>query len=277
MPFSPPSVYLFGIVRADARLEGPDVATKTGASAFGPWRMLTDGGLSAIVADLHLPQGTTLETLLQEPRQAEVLVVHHHQVLETVAGQAAVLPLRFGSLFSNEDGVRETLAGGQERFLQSITDIDGAAEWGLKVFCDRSRLGERLRNDSREIADFQAKVSGASEGKRFFLERRLERMIDDEAGHAVVRCLNHTHRLIEPLSKCHAGAKIRPAYLHGRESEMVLNAAFLIDQGREDGFLGAVHDLREAYSDLGFDYESTGPWPAYSFVEGKLNGDGNAA
>lgn len=276
MPLSQPSVYLFGIVRANARLHGSDVVATVGAAEFGPLRMLTDGELSAIVSDLSLPEGTTLDMLLQEPKQVEALVLHHHQVLEDVAGQVAALPLRFGSLFSNDDGVRETLVSGHECFLRSINDIDGAVEWGLKVFCNRSRLAERLRNENPEIAEFQAKVSGASEGKRFFLERRLERLIDDEVGHAIARCLDQTTRLIAPRCRRFAKAKVRSAQHDGQEAEMVFNGAFLIDRGREDGFSAAVDDLRLAYADFGFDYKTTGPWPAYSFVEGKLKEEGNA-
>lgn len=277
MLFSKPLVYLFCIVRSGARLEGSEVAAKVGAVEIGPRRTLTIGDLSAIVSDLQLPQDTVLETLLQDPEQAEEFVLHHHRVLEDLAARTTVLPLRFGSLFSDDDSVREAIRNGRGRILRSIEDIEGAAEWGLKVFCDRARLSERLRRDKPEIAGLQTEVVRASEGKRFFLERRLERLLDDEAGHAILRCLDHTGQRLEPLCKHHTKGKIQPARLHGQGSEMVSNGAFLINRGREDGFFRAIDDLRRAYAGFGFDFECTGPWPAYSFVDGKIRENGNAA
>lgn len=276
MPLTPPSVYLFGILRAETALAGPVGAVRVGAAEFAPLRLLTDGALAAVVSDIILPEGTTLQALLEEPEQVQALVLHHHQVLEDIADQATALPLRFGSLFRTEEAVRETLADGHDRFLQSIDDIDGAVEWGLKVFCDRIRLGAWLRGTSAELATFRTGLSEASEGKRFFLERRLDRLIGEEVARAIDRCLEKTTRRIGSQCRRSARVKLRPAQIDGQEAEMILNGAFLVDRGGEDGFLAAVEELRRAYSDFGFGYQTTGPWPAYSFVDSQLQGDGNA-
>lgn len=271
------AVYVFGIVRAGVGPSGADAATKIGAVEFGPLRVLTDRDVSAVVSDLLLPEGTLIETLLQDPRQAEILILHHHRVLGQVAGQAAALPLRFGSLFSDDGGVREMLAKRRDRFLQAIAEIDGAAEWGLKIFCDRSPLGLRLCDENPRLAGLKAEIAGASEGKRFFLERRLEHLVDDEIGRAITQYLERAGRLLSPLCRRRAEGRIQPARLHGHGSEMVFNGMFLIDETCKDGFLLTIDELRQAPADSGFEHEITGPWPPYSFVDGQLNGDGYAA
>ena len=277
MPRPPSSIYLFGILRAGTVLAGAAGAVRVGAAEFGPLRLLTEGDLAAVVSDITLPDGTTLQALLEEPEQVQALVLHHHQMLETIADQATALPLRFGSLFQTEEAVRDTLAGGYDRFLQSLDDIDGAVEWGLKVFCDRARLGAWLRGTNAELATFRADLSEASAGKRFFLERRLENLIGEEVARAIDRCLEHTIRRIGLHCRRSTRIKLRSAQLDGEAAEIVLNGAFLVDRDGEDGFLAAVEELRRAYSDFGFGYHTTGPWPAYSFVQSKLSGDGDAA
>lgn len=270
-----PLVYLFGIVRAPAEPLSSSDAKTAGGAEFGPCRTLLQGSLLAVVSDLRLEEGETLDNLMCEPATAQDLILHHHRVLEGMASQTAVIPLRFGSVFSDDEVVRSMLARGHDAFLDEIDGLDGAAEWGLKVFCNRNRLGERLSREKPEIADLRARVSNASEGKAFFLQRQLERLISAETDRAIVCCLDDAERRLDSVSRCFARGKTQPARLHGREAEMVFNGAFLVLQGGEDAFLEIVDDLRGAC--LGFDYEITGPWPPYSFVDCGLHGGENAA
>jgi len=277
MSVSAPLVYLFGIVRAHVPPECSTGVTTVGGAEFGPCRILPQGCLSAVVSDLRLPEGETLENFLRDPGRTEDTILHHHRMLAGMVSQSAVLPLRFGSVFSDDEGVRVELAKGHDAFLEEINGVDGAVEWGLKVFCNQGRLGEKLSRERPEIAKFTAIISGASEGKAFFLARQLERLVDEESDRAISRCLDHTKQRLEGIFQRFALGKIQPGRLHGHASEMVFNGAFLINWGREDAFFETVDDLRGAWSGFGFDYESTGPWPPYSFVQCNLHGGSNAA
>jgi hypothetical protein len=269
-------VYLFGIVRAHAPPGRSAGVTTMGGAEFGPCRLLPQGSLSAVVSDLSLPEGETLDHFLRDPCRAEKTILHHHRMLEGMVSQSTVVPLRFGSVFSDDEGVRAVLAKGHDAFVEEINGIDGAAEWGLKVFCDRGRLGEKLSCERPQIAELKLRLSSASEGKAFFLERRLERLVHEESDRAIIRCLDDTKQRLKRLSRRFALGKIQHGLVHGHDSEMVFNGAFLISRGSEEGFFAVVDDLCGAFSGFGFDYESTGPWPPYSFVHCNLDGGGNA-
>jgi hypothetical protein len=61
----------------------------------------------------------------------------------------------------------------------------------------------------------------------------------------------------------------------GRQDEMIVNAAFLVADENLPAFMAALADIEQEYSDDGFTFEVTGPWPPYSFVEELLSEGGS--
>jgi hypothetical protein len=47
---------------------------------------------------------------------------------------------------------------------------------------------------------------------------------------------------------------------------MILNGAYLVAEEQLATFRAELKNLSEEYSDFGFIYEMTGPWPPYNFV-----------
>lgn len=271
-----PPVYLFGILRArsmpgDLGSDGP-----ADNQMFGPCRGLRQGELLGIVSDLRLAEGETPEGILGDPGIAKGLVLHHHRVLDGLLRAATVLPLRFGCAFSGDDAVVAAMSASQSSLLEALGSVEGGMEWGLKIYCDRDRLGTRLAEAEPEIVRLRAEASCASTGKAFFLGRRLERQIEAESERAIGRCLDFVERRLEIVSKRMKQNRPQSAEVHGRDCEMVSNGAFLIALGGEQAFFEIVDDLRAAYAGFGFDFETTGPWPPYSFVDLDMNGEDNA-
>lgn len=57
------------------------------------------------------------------------------------------------------------------------------------------------------------------------------------------------------------------ARLSGHQGWMVLNGAYLVDDGRYDDLAAIVHRFHDP--DRGARLEPTGPWAPYSFAEGE--------
>lgn len=268
-------VYLFGILRARSAPETLGRPGSTDNGIFGPCRDAPQDALLGVVSDLKLPEGETLESLMADASVVEDLALHHHRTLEHLARQAVVLPLRFGCVFSGDKALGAALAANQDTLLEALENIDGAMEWGLKIYCERGRLGEQLAETLPEVAELRGETSGASEGKAFFLGRRLERRMEEETDRAIDRSLEFAERRLEAVSRRMTRSRPQPPEMHGRASEMVFNGAFLVDRGGEDRFFGMVDELRATYAGFGFDHEITGPWPPYSFVDCNLSGEDN--
>jgi len=276
MSVSESQVYLYGIVWADT---GPDFgtgSTAVGAVEFGPCRLLSNGRLAAVVSALKPPQATTLDDILQDDRGGKDLVLHHHRTLESLVARQTVLPLRFGAVFGNDQGVEQALRRNHDALQEVMDRVDGAVEWGLKIFCDRTCLGQRLASDNPAIAGLRKKMADAGEGKRFFLGRQVERLTQEEVDRAIARFLDHTAQRLHGVSRDIAVGKVQPAALHGHDSEMVFNGACLVNRGVEQRYFQVVDDLGQAYADFGLDYESSGPWPPYSFSDCRLGDERDA-
>ncbi|AGI68585.1 GvpL/GvpF-family gas vesicle protein 3 [Octadecabacter antarcticus 307] len=269
-------VYAYGVLTncSDIALDMPrsDLA---GLVKNGPLRILPFGNIAAVVCDFVLPNGSDLETLLEDSRSAERLILNHHQVLSYIVSQHTILPLRFGAAFTEDAGVIAALGGRCSELQKALGRIDGALEWGVKTFCDRKLLKQRVRGTGSEISDLESEIAKQGEGKAFFLRRRKERLILEEVEEILEQCVVGTQEQLEPSVIEEALVKLQPPTVHGHEHDMLSNISYLIARGTEDAFMQSLEDLRLAHAPYGLEYQMNGPWPAYSFSDQQLEGGVN--
>jgi hypothetical protein len=269
-------VYVYGVIAncSDLVLDFPpgDLA---GLVESGPLRILPFGDIGALVCDFILPDGSDLETILEDSRSAERMILNHHLVLADMVSHYTILPLRFGAVFAKDVGVITALDGRYNELKKALSRIDGAIEWGVKSFCNRKMLRECVGETVSEISVLEREIADQGEGKAFFLRRRIERLILDEVEKTIKQCLVGAQDQLKLLALEETLVKLQPPTVHGHKHEMVGNRSYLIAQGAEDAFMQSLEDLRVVYAPFGFDYQINGPWPAYSFSDQQLGGSTN--
>jgi len=269
-------VYVYGVLTncTNLALDMPpgDLA---GLVESGPLRMLPFGNIAALVCDFVLPDGSDLETILEDSRSAERLILNHHQVLVDMVGRHTILPLRFGAVFTEDAGVIAALGDRFSVLQNALGRIDGALEWGVKTFCDRKLLRQHVAGAVSEISSLESEIADQGEGKAFFLRRRIERLILEEVEKTLEQCVAGTQEQLKPSVIEETLVKLQPPTLHGHEHDMISNRSYLIARGTEDAFMQSLENLRVAYAPLGLDYQMNGPWPAYSFSDQQLGGGVN--
>ncbi|MDP2740004.1 MAG: GvpL/GvpF family gas vesicle protein [Pseudorhodobacter sp.] len=269
-------VYVYGVLAnwSDLVLDLPpgDLA---GIAERGPLRVLPRGDIAALVCDLVLPDGRDLEAILEDSQSAQRLILNHHLVLAGVVGRHTILPLRFGAVFTGDAGVIAALDECATAFQQAIGRIDGALEWGVKAFCDRDLLGQRLAGTVAGIRELESEIANKGEGSAFFLRRRLERLTLDEVENRLNQCLAETQGRLKPLVLEGTSVKLQPPAVHGHAHDMVANRSYLIARAAEAAFMQALDVLRAAHAPFGLEYQTNGPWPAYSFSDQQLGGSAN--
>ena len=184
----------------------------------------------------------------------------HERVIEGVMKEFdSVLPVRFGTIASNADEIRNLLARRYREFKNALRDLDHKVELGVKgvwknmdvIFkevVDENKAikitKEDIQND-RNKKNIQAKMEV---GK--MVEKALEKKKEKEA-----------ERIVDALRRTASDYKINKSI----GDEMFVNAAFLVDKGREKEFDNIMDDLSEEYKDrMKFMY--TGPLPVFNFV-----------
>lgn len=233
-----PAVYVYAVTRADAPAPEP------------PLRRVSAGALAAVVRDVRREDFEEGSPALEDPARLEELVRGHDQVLRRL--DADVLPLRFGSLFEDDERVCHMLEDRGDALRPALDRLAGHAEWGLRV---RARPGDLQRWLTEHARDLRV-PEDAGDGVRWLASRRRENDLRDAAARRSAEVAEAVHRTLGGVAE---GAERRDP-----EPGAALDATFLVRD--EAAFEAAVEQVAERFGPTGFDLELTGPWPPYSFV-----------
>ncbi|MBU4311161.1 MAG: GvpL/GvpF family gas vesicle protein [Candidatus Omnitrophica bacterium] len=187
-------------------------------------------------------------------------LIAHEKVIEVVMKDHTVLPVRFCTIATSAEEVRNLLMKRHQELKNLLRSMDNKVELGLKVFWQAMEgifreigsthkevksLKERLAKDPtlsslEEKVDLGKRVKDALEKKR---EAETEEILD----------------VLRP--KC---VDLRKNKIVG--DNMVLNCAFLVDEAHEREFDDYIEELSQKYKDrLNFKY--VGPVAPFNFAE----------
>lgn len=242
------STYVYGIT--EAAFELPPLAGVAEADVG----LVTCGGLAAVVSDAG-------ETPL---RATAAGLKAHTRVLDTLAAQTTVLPLRFGTVVEDDQAVVDALLRPNAEHLEELLDrLDDHVQLTVKVFNDEDDALRAVMTSDPRVARLWQKVQGVPPAAAYYDRITLGQEISRALQERRTRTAGPLLDALAPLS-ADAHAK-DPA-----EDLMILDADFLVPRGRLDAFDAEVNALAEARPDLQFRY--LGPMPAYSFADLVLEG-----
>jgi hypothetical protein len=250
------AVYVYGVMRAADVDEAPHVP---GLDKRYPVRLHRVGELVAIVGEVDLAEfdGETLRSNLQNREWLEEKVWAHERVLEAALSTAAVLPMRFGSVYRADRGVEAFLEANAEAFATSLDRLDGRAEWGVKVY--------------GTSADQDAPAADKSSGRAYLVARKAA--LDALRAHDAAQAAAAEQVLAELAALADAHQVGGAARATKPSAALLLNAAFLLQDTDRQRFLDAVGSLEARFASSGLLFEVSGPWPPYNFTDGGEHGD----
>jgi Gas vesicle synthesis protein GvpL/GvpF len=183
----------------------------------------------------------------------------HQKVIERVMQEfSRVLPVRFGTIASSADEVRNLLGRRCREFKTALRDMDHKVELGVKglwtnmeaVFDQIVRENETIRN----LKKAAQKQNGRDTEARMTIGRLVKRALDKKKQ-------KEAQDIVDRLRRTALDCKLNETI----GDEMFVNGAFLIDQGREKEFDNIMDDLGDEFKDrIRFLY--TGPLPVFNFV-----------
>jgi len=258
------AVWVYGV--ADASIEAaPLLAEAVGVDASAPIETVREGALAAIVSRVTLDEfgEEPLKANLEDLPWLEQKALAHNAVLERALAAAALVPFRFGTIFGDGDDVRRMLRDERARLEEALARLGGRVELGVKAVVDAEALAVRLRESNRHAAELES----APPGRRYLLEKRRDQETDRAAAAFRDACARDSHTTLAGLAD---DARVNPPQrpeLSGRRGDMILNGAYLVPREREDELRSAVSELARRYGEDGVEFELTGPWPAFNFVD----------
>ena len=262
--------YLYGVICDDAQA---GAALRSGQSIASeqdeqPLEAITSGGLMAIVRRVPLADYSveSLRARAEDGRWVEAVARRHNAVIEAVHRTQTVLPAQFGAVYLRAADVQAALEVAREPLLERLQWLHDCDEWGVRLYSESAAL-RRIAADQDSVQRLRVALSSASQGRAYFLQRKLadelagaaERLVDDLVSQAYGQFARHARA--GQVNQQLAGEGI----VAEEQSVELARATFLVPRPSVNAFLGDIGAFTEGHPDLWCEY--SGPWPPYSFVE----------
>jgi hypothetical protein len=243
-------VHVYGVVRSSAN---PEVV-EHGA------RLIAHRDVAALVSDIERDELDAVHVLRT-----------HWRVLERAGSSTTVLPVRFGTVMTDDRAVIEAfLEPSHDELVARLEEMAGKVQLTVKGFYEEEALMASVVARSPTIARLRERVRALPEAAAYYKRIELGQLVAAEVERTRERDAQEIVERLEPLA---LAARLEPP----STIESAVNAAFLVDEQRIDEFSKGVSALgRELAGRIRLRY--VGPLPPYSFTdEGTIAGSGTWA
>jgi hypothetical protein len=235
----------------------PLQAELTGVAGDPP-RLLHHHGLVAVVS--HVPERDfaekPLHAHLEDLDWLSETARAHQGVIDALTVVTTPLPLRLGTVFQDDSGVRVMIEAHEDAFRRTLDRLRGRVEWGVKVYAEKKREDSEAGEATREKA---------ASGRDYLRQRRMQVRTHEDMWQQAESFASRLHEMLSAYaedSRLHAPQN---ATLSGASGQNVLNAAYLVPRWDSEEFVELVDRTKDEAP--GMRVELTGPWAAYSFAD----------
>lgn len=252
-----PLRYVYGIARAN------DAARVVTAGLTGiderPVGCVVEGTLLAAASDVD------------EAEWSEAPLNEHLRDLDWLTARAAqhqavngrlleilgtVLPLSFGTIYRDDERVREMLREDATDRNVRLDSLEGHAEWVVTVARDAGAAP-----DDAEVRALNDKIAASPPGRAFLLDKQrgttLARSVERRDGEAASDAL----AILDEV----AVRTYEEPVVSGGTDAVALRASILVAREREPALAKAIGELESRLLQRGYRVRASGPWPAYRF------------
>ena len=225
---------------------------------FGPIGMGKRGDIVSTIGFQNISAVISSSPMTQYIINRENMTTHE-KVIEEIMKDYTVLPVRFCTIASGAEEIRNLLRRRNSEFKGLLRDMDNKVEMGLKVvWKDMGGIFNEIAEQNQEIKKLKKKVGQKSGKENHTLKINL--------GKAVKEALENkkeaeAQQVMSMFRRSVIDVKTNEVF----GDNMFLNGAFLIDRTREKEFDFLVEDLVEKYGARAT-FKYVGPAPPFNFV-----------
>ena len=127
-------LYLYGLVPSHEATTTslPSIKGFDGDGVIYP--LLIDE-VTALVCDLdsdHYSEETISDKINSDMEWLQEKAFHHHEAVQKLAQMYTIVPLKFCTLYKNQDSLRHTIERNKEKLNETFKLLDGNEEWNLE-------------------------------------------------------------------------------------------------------------------------------------------------
>jgi Gas vesicle synthesis protein GvpL/GvpF len=237
--------YVYGIVAADA--EPPAEVTGIGEQPVG---LVRHGRVGGVVSDLDSAGAVGKKSQL----------LAHSRVLDAVAAETAVIPLRFGTVLQSRSAlVEDILAPDEQRWAELLEGLTGRSQFVVQARYDVDQVLAEVVAENPRIADLRSRTRGRPETETYHARVQLGELV---AAALEAKRETDAPRLLATLLPHGVDRTVR----HGRGGiDHLLDVAFLVDDEQRGAFEGAAEELARSLAGRAR-VKLVGPTAPYDFV-----------
>ena len=192
----------------------------------------------------------------------ENMLIHEKVIERVMVDYYSVLPVRFGTIASTADEVRNLLGRRHREFDSKLSEMDHMVELGVKglwanmdiIYKEIEKENKDIRTEKEKIQNSNGKAKEAKIEIGKMVEIALNQKKEDEA-----------YEIVDQLRRMAYDVKLNKT----TGDEMFMNTSFLVGKGREKEFDNVMDDLSDDYKDrIKFLY--AGPLPVFNFANIKI-------
>jgi len=231
-------VHVYGVVRATGQVELADKGV----------RLIVHRDIAALVSDIDHHDLTAVRVLRR-----------HWRVLEAVSTSTTVLPVRFGTVMAGDRAVVEDfLEPSHDEIVAALAELAGKVQLTVKGVYHEDALMAGIVQRSPAIARLRERVRLLPDAAAYYKRIELGQRVAAEVERTRERDAQQIFERLKPLA---LEARLEPP----STPDGAVNAAFLVQEDRIDGFSEAVSALsHELAGRIRLRY--VGPLPPYSFT-----------
>jgi len=188
-------------------------------------------------------------------------LVSHQRVIEKIMNGHSIIPIKFGTLIEDREGIRKFLEIGYPEFKRSLRNLNKNIELDVTaLWNDWNEVVNTIAAEDASIRTLKEEIA-----KKPHKENLSDRI---RIGSMIKTALDKKKEELqkEMLEFIFSQVQVEKTKKHDvMKDEMIFNCAFLIDEDREDEFDRALEELNRRY-DESVQFRCIGPLPLYSFA-----------
>ncbi len=239
------SVYIYGIISAKEN------------SSFGPIGMNNNEVCTIRHQDIAAAVSNIPGHII-EPTREDALA--HEKVIREIMKECSVIPMGFGIIAKNEDGIKSILEKGHDEFKAMLKKVNNRVQVDVKGSWDTNRIYADVLKENKKIQKLKEMVSKNPSARNLKIELgKVVKNVMDEKRNSYV---NEVKNALGMFSNDSEENKLM-------DESMIMNTSFLVDKDKENNFYDKVNELEEK-SGGKLQIIAVGPLPAYNFTKMKI-------
>ncbi|WP_277678397.1 GvpL/GvpF family gas vesicle protein [Gracilibacillus dipsosauri] len=263
-----PFIYLYAFI-PEEEVESKPLANMEGFDRQNNIYTVTIDGIKAVVCRLHSEEYS--EEVIQEKIENDMewlqqKAYHHHQTLMKLYEEYTLIPLKFCTIYQNEESLRQKVEEKLDDMREILTQLKEKEEWNLKIYCNEESLKKIVSQDNPTIAAKKEEINQLPPGRQFFERKKIDQLIMDELDLEKDRICEVAHEQLNQYAEDAVIKKNWSKEMTGRKENMAWNSVFLLKKDQVEPCLEELEQAEKELETKGFTLEITGPWPAYHFA-----------